>query len=200
MTAQPANIPVLDGRGVEFLQRVYDLSGTGAGPWLPITLVVGPDGQTLVDFGALLNGIITKLSAVGLATGSKVGLQIGGVDVAAGNPLFDRIVGVDYAAAGATDVTGTATVGTTAAFVPKAGRACYLVLSGSGSASGWLELSFDGGTTWCQISVEQTQLGLFNFTGSANLVVPIATVEKASFQVRANFQVVTGTPAFQFTA
>lgn len=45
--------PIRDGVGNSFLQRVLDVSGTGAGPFLPVQAIAGPDDGLPIDVEAL---------------------------------------------------------------------------------------------------------------------------------------------------
>jgi hypothetical protein len=56
--------PIRDGVGNAFLQRVLDASGTGAGPFLPIQAIAGPEDGLPIDIAALFAGLATALDGV----------------------------------------------------------------------------------------------------------------------------------------
>lgn len=63
MTATLTTKQIKDGAGNVFVQRVLDASGTGEGPFLPLTGLADPDGEGPIDVEALADAILAKLSA-----------------------------------------------------------------------------------------------------------------------------------------
>lgn len=57
MPASLTTKQIKDGAGSLFLQRVLDVSGTGAGPFLPVLGLVAPDGSGPIDLATLLAGV-----------------------------------------------------------------------------------------------------------------------------------------------
>jgi hypothetical protein len=87
--------------------------------------------------------------------------------------------------------------GQTTSFEPTAGRDAYLLLSGGTSATGVIEYSIDGGTSWFQLSVEGNALGAISYVGAA-LVIPVVTLDRAGTLIRANFSAVSGSVTWRF--
>lgn len=56
--------PIRDGVGNPFLQRVLDASGTGAGPFLPIQAIAGPEDGLPIDISALFTALNDAVEAV----------------------------------------------------------------------------------------------------------------------------------------
>lgn len=96
-------------------------------------------------------------------------------------------VGAGYLPTGISPVTGTftATPQTSALspFVPLAGRPFNVSLWGTFSATVQLERSFDGGTTWLQLTSNGTQVE--KFTGST-VISESVTENEAGVQYRLN--------------
>lgn len=57
MSAALSTRPIRDGVGNAFLQRVLDVSGTGAGPFLPVQALVGPEDGLPIDIEALFSAL-----------------------------------------------------------------------------------------------------------------------------------------------
>lgn len=65
-------------------------------------------------------------------------------------------------------VSGTfSATGSSVDFTPVTPSPFNIVLSGAGTASIQLEATYDGGTTWCQISAAGTQFYAWNYAGTA---------------------------------
>lgn len=57
MTANLSTRPIRDGVGNTFLQRVLDASGVGAGPFLPVLAIAGPEDAAPIDLAALFGSL-----------------------------------------------------------------------------------------------------------------------------------------------
>ncbi|MCX5514250.1 hypothetical protein C3941_24025 [Kaistia algarum] len=55
--------PIRDGVGNPFLQRVLDASGTGAGPFLPVQAIAGPEDGLPIDLAALFEALSGAVEA-----------------------------------------------------------------------------------------------------------------------------------------
>lgn len=104
MVATLTTKPIKDGSGSLFLQRALDVSGTGAGPFLPLQTLAGPDGAGPIDLTALFDAVVT---AIGAELGAS--LRLGGNAVSAANPL--PVGGAQIATATATIASGASLSG-----------------------------------------------------------------------------------------
>ena len=81
MTATVTTKQIKDAAGNIFLQRVLDASGTGEGPFLPLTGLADPDGDGPVDIAALVDGLVTAIAAGALVlpTGAATDAQLSAI-------------------------------------------------------------------------------------------------------------------------
>ncbi len=111
MTASLTTKQIKDGAGNVFLQRVLDVSGTGAGPFLPLHGLSDPDGTGPVDIGALATSIIAAIStgSAALPTGAATETSLAAVlaKLPAAPALDASIGGAAAAAAGDTGASST---------------------------------------------------------------------------------------------
>lgn len=61
MTATLTTKQIKDGAGNVFVQRVLDASGTGEGPFLPLTGIADPEGEGPIDIAALATAIVDAI-------------------------------------------------------------------------------------------------------------------------------------------
>ncbi|MBZ9937352.1 hypothetical protein LB518_13690 [Mesorhizobium sp. BR1-1-16] len=125
MTASVTTKQIKDAAGNIFLQRVLDASGTGEGPFLPLTGLINPEGDGPVDIAALADAIIAAIGADATlpagasteATLADLNAAIGGTSAsAAGDTGASTSNGFlrylrDKLAAGITLGTSAATIG-----------------------------------------------------------------------------------------
>ena len=63
MTASLSTRPIRDGVGNPFLQRVLDVSGLGAGPFLPVLAIAGPEDGAPIDVAGLFGLVGADIAA-----------------------------------------------------------------------------------------------------------------------------------------
>jgi hypothetical protein len=111
MTATLTTKQIKDGAGNSFQQRVLDISGTGAGPFLPLHGLADPDGAGPIDVGALSAAIISAIAsaAATLPTGASTETSLAAVLAKLPDaPVLDASIGgTDAAAAGDTGASST---------------------------------------------------------------------------------------------
>ncbi len=119
MTATVTTKQIKDAAGNIFLQRVLDASGTGEGPFLPLTSLTDPDGTGPIDVAALVDGLAAAIAAGALVlpTGAASDASLGGASAAvAGDSGASTTNGFlrylrDRLAAGIALGAGTAVIG-----------------------------------------------------------------------------------------
>ncbi len=84
MTATVTTKQIKDAAGNIFLQRVLDASGTGEGPFLPLSSLTDPDGSGPVDVAALIDELAASIAAGALVlpTGAATDASLGGASAA----------------------------------------------------------------------------------------------------------------------
>ena len=117
MTATLATKQIKDAAGTIFLQRVIDVSGTGAGPFLPLTGLADPNGSGPIDLAALVDEITAAIAAgaTDAATGAKqdaLAAQIGEVAISpTANTVLDRLKTIAAGLSGVVLAAGSASIG-----------------------------------------------------------------------------------------
>ena len=158
-----------------------------------------PTANTVLD---RLKAIATGLGGVVLGAGAavigKVGLQVGGADVASANPMPIRNSGPAYQPSGLASLANAAVAGANAAFAALAGRQAYLTLSGGTSLAGAVQWSLDGGASWSAITVEGTQIGVIAYAGTP-IIVPLPICQQAGMQMRLMVSALAGAVSYRFS-
>ncbi|SHF52013.1 hypothetical protein SAMN02745157_2287 [Kaistia soli DSM 19436] len=117
MTATLTTKQIKDGAGNVFQQRVLDVSGTGAGPFLPLYGVSDQDGAGPIDIAALVDTITAAIAAgaagAATATGqSALGVQIGEVQAEpTTNTVLSRLKAIATGLGSVVLATGTSVIG-----------------------------------------------------------------------------------------
>ncbi len=96
---------IKDGAGNVFVQRVLDASGTGEGPFLPLTGIADPEGEGPIDIAALTTAIVDAIGgdAAPVAADSGASSSNGylrylrdhlhaGLQIGAGSALIGKVV------------------------------------------------------------------------------------------------------------
>ena len=104
MTATLTTKQIKDGAGNVFVQRVLDASGTGEGPFLPLTGIADPEGEGPIDIAALATAIVDAIGdAAPVAADSGASSSNGylrylrdrlhaGLELGAGSALIGKVV------------------------------------------------------------------------------------------------------------
>ena len=105
MTATLTTKQIKDGAGNVFVQRVLDASGTGEGPFLPLTGIADPEGEGPIDIAALTTAIVDAIGgdAAPVAADSGASSSNGylrylrdhlhaGLQIGAGSALIGKVV------------------------------------------------------------------------------------------------------------
>lgn len=137
---------IKDGAGSIFLQRAVDISGTGAGPFIPVFYWSSADGANVLDPAAMFQSVIDAIEAA-----------------AAGPSFADSGVAAiqqDFIAGGSTS-----------SLAVKAGRDAMLEVSGAGAADLQVEIRLDG-ANWRPLYAPDGATQLFRIAYAG---VPFAT-------------------------